>query len=413
MAWQKSLAARLVLCLSMLSLVAGLPASLAGDWNFLYASAQTPDQDGAANAQATNTFLAQGSINQLTPLFPESEQDTLFLLGGEWVLSVNNGTVDDFIVRIMMVAEDGTLPHVHTIQNLSNVTTLTSPISANQTGGLSIAAGANNTIVFSGFADITTNGITEWKDVAVTISLVNGNVMSVTPNPGEVDHFYGLPIYGMVASLVNKSGETLKSQTIGDVNGTFHGKGSITDYLEAGPQNNTSIPEDDSAFDISVLDSSESQLPVTQKVSDDGNYLVQMRWSQAAVYPLPAGMVYQVFFLNPEQPQATEEIVPSWESNFTGASTLRPYLFIDPSIIPNFEAVDTYDITVYSEAGDVLWQRDDRAVYGGRDQGQITFEENYRGPVSIEITDIKPLSGILDDPAPAPDSVTFTSFFVR
>jgi hypothetical protein len=38
------------------------------------------------------------------------------------VLSVDQGTVEDFGVRIIMIAEDGRLLHIHTIQNLSNVT---------------------------------------------------------------------------------------------------------------------------------------------------------------------------------------------------------------------------------------------------------------------------------------------------
>lgn len=322
------------------------------------------------------------------------------------------------MARIVMVAENGTRLHLHTIQNLSDVTTKASPIGINQTtnsSSLSLPTDASYSIVISGFADITANEVTEWRDVAVTISISNGNVMSIIPNPAEVDHFYGLPIYGIVTSLTGKSVGILGPEASGIINGTFHGKGAVDDYFETGPVNETSLlaGDEENATDFAVLDSSRSEIPIIQKLSEDGNYIVQMRRSQATVYPLP-GLDYNVFFLYPVQPHATEAIVPPWESNLTGASILRPSIFIDPSVLLNFEPVDSYDMTVYSETGNVLWQKDDLNVYGGRDHGLITFsEEKYRGPITIEITDIKRISGISDDPAPEPDSVTFISFFVR
>lgn len=410
-----------------------------------------------------NTFLAEGTVNQLIPFSPSTTGGTEgpFLLGGDWVLSVNSGRVDDFEVRIVMVAEDGTLLHVHSIQNLTNVTSRISPIGVeeqrqqeSQLGpddNISLSADPDDAIAISGFADITTNGVTEWQEVAVTITITNGNVISIIPNPGEIDHFYALPIYGIVRSLVDDSGQSLRDQQLAD-NATlaFHGRGAVdfnygngdTAVNNSSPVNNTtandqnimtqiSINEDastgnvqpDSAriFRVSEertaeslsLNSTVSPAPIVEQVSDNQNYLVQLRWTPYGL-SLPLNEIsYTIYFLDAQQPRSTEELVPLWESNYSGFSRANPSLFIDPYIL-NFEAVDSYDMTVYSDTGRILSQEDDLNVYGGRDWGTLTFAEMYRGPITIEITDIKLLEGF-DGTSnmPMPDSVTFPSLVVE
>ncbi|MDP9016025.1 MAG: hypothetical protein M3M87_04635, partial [Thermoproteota archaeon] len=439
--------------------------SLPGAPSKIYASAQTIPQEtnnqnlenmtqstGATNVtrNENNTFLAEGTIDQLIPFSPATTggPEGPFLLGGDWVLSVNGGRVDDFGVRIVMVAEDGTLLHVHSIQNLTNVTSRISPIGIEQqspprSNNISLSVGTNDTITISGFADITTNGVTQWEDVAVTISIVNGNVFSIIPNPAEVDHFYALPIYGIVSSIVGQSGQSLRDQQLAN-NATlvFHGRGAIDFDYEEGDVNGEdnvaaagegsspgTIANDqsdvnptgmdgeprieerdaatgdelpDNARGIAVpdelseqylrLNSTASQSPIVQELSDNQNYAVQLRWTPYDLLLPQDGLSYTVYFLDGQQPRSTEDIVPPWISNYSGFSRANPSLFVDPNML-NFEAVESYDMTVYSDTGSVLWQKDDLQVYGGRDWGMITFAETYRGPITVEISDIKPAQG--------------------
>lgn len=414
------------------------------------------------NNNNNNTFLAEGTVNQLIPFSPSTTGGTEgpFLLGGDWVLSVNSGRVDDFEVRVVMVAEDGTLLHVHSIQNLTNVTSRISPIGVeeqqqqgSQLGpddNTSLSADPADTIAISGFADITTNGVTEWQDVAITITITNGNVISIIPNPGEIDHFYALPIYGIVRSLVDGSGQSLKDQQLVN-NATLasHGRGAVdfnygnsdTAFNNSSPVNATDndqnrmaqttssedagtgnvqpesargfrVPEERTAESIS-LNSTVSPAPIVEQVSDNQNYLVQLRWTPWSFNAVMNEISYTIYFLDAQEPRSTEELVPPWESNYSGFSRANPSLFIDPYIL-NFEPVDSYDMTVYSDTGSILLQEDDLKVYGGRDWGTLTFAEMYRGPITIEINDIKPLEGFVgSNNMPMPDSVTFPSLVVE
>ncbi len=415
------------------------------------------------NNNNNNTFLAEGAINQLIPFSPSTTGGTQgpFLLGGDWVLSVDGGRVDDFVVRIVMVAEDGTLLHVHSIQNLTNVTSRISPIGIEEQQQQEPPLGPDNntllsgdpddTIAISGFADITTNGVTEWQDVAITITITNGNVISIIPNPGEIDHFYALPIYGVVRSLVDGSGQSLREQQlVNNATLAFHGRGAIdfnygsgdTGVNDSSPGNIITYNDQNRMTQISVnedagtgnvqpasargfrvseertaeslsLNSTISPVPIVEQVSDNQNYLVQLRWTPYEL-SLPVNEIsYTIYFLDAQQPRSTEELVPPWESNYTGFSRANPSGFIDPYIL-NFEPVDSYDLTVYADTGSILMQEDDSKVYSGRDWGTITFTETYRGPITIEITDIKLVERIVGtNNLPMPDSVTFPSLVVE
>ncbi|MDQ4101816.1 MAG: hypothetical protein M3115_06480 [Thermoproteota archaeon] len=469
----------------MSSITVAWPSSVADIPLKVYASGQIPPQQGVANENAENmtastisNFHAEGTINLLTPFSPSSIEDEemrLFLLGGNWVLSVNQGTVEDFVAEIVMVQENGNLLHTHTIYNLTNVTSSISPIGSEQhiSGfeNISLSNGImNHTITFSGFADIATNGVTQWEDVAVTITILNGNVISMIPNPGQIDHFYALPIYGIVRTLIDKSGESLREQQIAN-NATlaFHGKGAVDfDYEETGadvdagdnvaasdasspgtiandsavdttgtgtndeqrveeegtlteeelPDNVRGYPvPDELSEEFPHLNSTVSQAPIVEEMSDNQNYLVQLRWTPYDILLPQNGISYTIYFLDGQQPRSTEDIVPPWVSNYSGFSRANPSLYVDPQML-NFEAVESYDMTIYSDTGNILWQKDDLGVYGGRDWGMITFAEPYEGPITVVISDIKPSEGIFggdddNNDRPAPDSVTFTSLVIE
>ena len=56
--------------------------------------------------------------------------------------------------------------------------------------------------MFSGVADILTNGVIEWRDVPTSASIFNDNVISIEIDPKIVkNHFSGTPIYGLVNTI--------------------------------------------------------------------------------------------------------------------------------------------------------------------------------------------------------------------
>jgi hypothetical protein len=65
-------------------------------------------------------------------------------------------------------------------------------------------------------------------------------------------------------------------------------------------------------------------------------------------------------------------------------------------------AVDSFDITMYSDKGEILWQKVNQAVTAGRAPERVIFTHGYLGGVTIQINNIKS-AGITTD------SVTFTA----
>jgi hypothetical protein len=74
--------------------------------------------------------------------------------------------------------------------------------------------------------------------------------------------------------------------------------------------------------------------------------------------------------------------------------------------------VQSYDMAIYTPDGRKLWEQLDQPVQGGRATQRIELDSNYTGPVSIDISDIRPPGGSGDETATASDmadSVTFTA----
>src|ERR671911_247619 len=60
----------------------------------------------------------------------------------------------------------------------------------------------DDTIIFSGVADIITNGVIEWRGVPTSVSIFNGNSINMKLDPKIVNnHFSDIPIYGSVKSI--------------------------------------------------------------------------------------------------------------------------------------------------------------------------------------------------------------------
>jgi hypothetical protein len=159
---------------------------------------------------------------------------------------------------------------------------------------------------------------------------------------------------------------------------------------------------------------------ILEKISDKGNYRVQIMWNQLgsqSVNAVPSGNTtssptipkqgfeMEVDFLNASAPLPTGKTVPQKESGIKSESPVGASVnqIPTPSIIQTTVPVDSYDITIYSDHGQELWKKLNQPVTAGRGVQRVIFENsNYTGGITIQITNIK--SG--DIP---PNAVTFTA----
>ena len=139
-----------------------------------------------------------------------------------------------------------------------------------------------------------------------------------------------------------------------------------------------------------------------EKVSDKGNYRVQIMWNESSLFLSKKGFDMEIDFLNASAPLPTTNTVPQKESNLKGESSLGASRPSVPASIQPTVPVDSYDITIYSSQGKVLWKKLNQPVSGGRGLERIAFVNGYIGDITIQITNIK--SGSIP-----PNSVTFTA----
>jgi hypothetical protein len=177
-----------------------------------------------------------------------------------------------------------------------------------------------------------------------------------------------------------------------------------------------------------VLNKTGTDLPILEQLSDKGNYLIQVRWGQDPSLLAASGFDMEIVFLNASGPEATPESFPIKETNVTGDSFVGSGGYTDPSIIQRMVPIESYDISVYSDNGEQLWKKANQPVQAGRAYERITFENPYKGGITIQINNIKaagnmggtiggPLSGTnetnpSDDKAET-DSINFTATVVE
>jgi hypothetical protein len=69
--------------------------------------------------------------------------------------------------------------------------------------------------------------------------------------------------------------------------------------------------------------------------------------------------------------------------------------------------VDSFDMTIYSNNGKILWNKTNQAVTAGRATETVSFNGNYTGPVTILINNIKSsnvMTGSITTPLSTPCS---------
>ena len=157
------------------------------------------------------------------------------------------------------------------------------------------------------------------------------------------------------------------------------------------PPGNVSVPSNQS--DI-VLNTTKTDIPVLEKISDNGTYRVQLRWGQPPSLLPENAFDMEIVFLNASAPPATLQTFPTTETNESDASRLGSTGYTDPSLIERMVPIQSYDMTVYSDDGRELWKKENQAVQGGRAYERVTLEQPYTGNITISIQNIKGAGGL-------------------
>lgn len=116
-------------------------------------------------------------------------------------MDVLNNNVTYFKTNFTMIDTDGHGIHFHTIVYRPG-----SPqsIIQSQEGkpGILFINKNNNTEGFNGDVDIYTNGVLEWEDVPIKVTLINEKVIMIDIKDRKtLDHFLKSPIYGLINSV--------------------------------------------------------------------------------------------------------------------------------------------------------------------------------------------------------------------
>jgi hypothetical protein len=157
------------------------------------------------NAEGTiNTILfLQDSTNSTKPIVEDinTNLSSKYLLGGKWRIDVLKDNLTYFKSNFTMIEVDGRGIHFHTIvyKPVSNESDDHNP--QDRLGTLYLNK-SNNSSGFKCNVDIYTNGVLEWKDVPITVSLVNEKVLVMDINDKKsLEHFLKNPIYGLINSI--------------------------------------------------------------------------------------------------------------------------------------------------------------------------------------------------------------------
>jgi len=143
----------------------------------------------------------------------------------------------------------------------------------------------------------------------------------------------------------------------------------------------------------SPVASTGSQPPVISKISDKGIYNVQLTFISTLPVQSPnllpkKGFQMEIDFLNASAPPPTNKTIPQKESAIRGESSLG-MPGSQPNIIQRLVPVDSFDISIYSNNGKVLWNKTNQPVTAGRGTETTSFNGNYTGPITILINNIK------------------------
>ena len=157
------------------------------------------------NATSTSNMT---SMNNMTSTMNETstsndtsvaeEMELPYVLAGDWTLEVQDGSVSDFAANFTMVHVDGTGRHTHELSNF---------VSSNST---TIDISGNGTSFIFGTVDVASDGEPKWTGADALVIIEKNNVISISLATEDTeDHFMGQPIYGIIDSMTDESGNEM------------------------------------------------------------------------------------------------------------------------------------------------------------------------------------------------------------
>src|SRR5919197_1303129 len=98
---------------------------------------------------------------------------------------------------------------------------------------------------------------------------------------------------------------------------------------------------------------------ILEKISDKGNYRVQIMLNRSSLALPKQGFDMEIDFLNASAPLPTAKSVPQKETAIRSESPVggRVNQLPTPSIIQTTVPIDSYDITIYTDHGQELWKK--------------------------------------------------------
>jgi|GEM_PF-1080927 len=166
----------------------------------------TGGEDNATDGLGNMTGMDDNTTTTTTTSPTTTEETTTgaeeisqpYVLSGDWSLDVQDGSVTDFAANFVMVHLDGTERHTHELSNFVSTNSTTIDISPEGTS-----------FIF-GTVDVATNGELRWTGADALIIIERNNVISISLATEDTDdHFMGQPIYGIVESMTDESGNEL------------------------------------------------------------------------------------------------------------------------------------------------------------------------------------------------------------
>lgn len=173
------------------------------------AALQTNDLNKSFNAEGTiNTVLYGDTLSDNGSLSNDSSGDLNFnvsesyVLGGKWRLDVISNNVTYFKANITMLTTEGQGEHFHVIV-YKPVSRGISLLASNTQGQGNLHSNpGNNTSSFSGFVDIITNGVLQWRDVPMIASIYDNHVLRIYLDKFATNsHFLDKHIIGLINSI--------------------------------------------------------------------------------------------------------------------------------------------------------------------------------------------------------------------
>ena len=160
------------------------------------------------------------------------------------------------------------------------------------------------------------------------------------------------------------------------------------------------------------LNATSTEAPVLQKISDKGIYNVQLKWPEP-VDDAQNSLQVELVFVNASAPLPTNNTIPETEGNTSGSGS-EAGLTVPESLGGEPLAVESYDMIIYDPNGNKLWEKQDQPGLGGRGTQRIALESDYKGPVTVEVSDIRPGwdVGNTTNADNMTDSATFTATIV-